>query len=123
MENIKTLSNQEVFDKAACHLLAQNQKSVSTPGTTIPCLYRGPNGLMCAAGPFIPDEMYQEDMEKCGTWDQLILVYPILGNVGNPDLISDLQVIHDASRPCVWKSELKAVARFWNLSDQVLEAF
>lgn len=42
---------QEVFDFATNHLLTQGVRSIDEFGH---CKYRGPNGLMCVAGAFIP---------------------------------------------------------------------
>jgi len=54
------MTNQEVFDKVATHLLTQGKQSVNAGGT---CLYRGPGGTSCAVGCLIPDKVYREEME------------------------------------------------------------
>lgn len=68
-------TNQEIFDIAATHLLTQNKQSTairldSYGRSQTVCLYRGPNGLMCGIGPFIPDEKYTPEMEgnSCTAW-------------------------------------------------------
>lgn len=48
------LSKQEIFDRTAAHLLAQGEPA-SISGD---CMYRTPNGLKCAVGALIPDEVY-----------------------------------------------------------------
>jgi hypothetical protein len=50
---------QETFDKVCVHLLTQLQKSVFLDSNgSMACAYRGPNGLKCAVGCLIPDELY-----------------------------------------------------------------
>lgn len=50
---------QEVFNKVVRHLLTQKQKA--RVGTT--CMYKTPEGLKCAVGCLIPDELYSQDIE------------------------------------------------------------
>lgn len=50
---------QETFDRVAKHLLKQNKKSVN--GTQ--CMYRSSDGLQCALGCLIPDELYVPSLE------------------------------------------------------------
>lgn len=56
------MTEQEIFTKVATHLLAQMARSRS--GDDGVCLYRGDNGLQCAAGCLIPDELYSEALEE-----------------------------------------------------------
>ena len=51
---------QEVFDHVVAHLRKQKVRSVSADGS---CKYRGPNGLMCAFGCLIPDDLYHSTFE------------------------------------------------------------
>ena len=68
---------QEIFDKAARHLMQMDGPSVDADGDA--CVYRGRhgsceydgglgelNGEMCAVGLFIADEFYDEDFEGNG---------------------------------------------------------
>lgn len=50
---------QELFNIVSLHLLNQGQKSAHE---TL-CMYRGPNGMKCAAGVLIPDNEYNPSME------------------------------------------------------------
>ena len=50
---------QEIFDTVATHLFRQGHQAIDN-GT---CLYRAPNGDMCAVGVLIPDEYYEKDFE------------------------------------------------------------
>ncbi len=56
---------QGIFDHVVNHLRDQNEKSVlnkSRYGQI--CAYRSPEGLMCAAGCLIPDELYAPVFEN-----------------------------------------------------------
>lgn len=48
-------------DKVEQHLIQQKARSVDVDNSV--CMYRGPNGLMCAAGCLIPDELYTHTLE------------------------------------------------------------
>ena len=106
MITLKTLSQateQEVFDQVAKHLLTQGERSEGKDR----CLYRGENGLKCAAGSLIGDDEYDPSMEN-GWWNLLV----IAGQA--PDthqtLISQLQTIHDTFPPYDWKECLLNLA-------------
>jgi hypothetical protein len=56
------MTDQEIFDKVALHLLSyakQGFKSVDDRG----CLYRNGEGLSCAVGCLIPDDLYDPVIE------------------------------------------------------------
>jgi hypothetical protein len=91
MITLKTLPQataQEVYDQVKTHLLTQNQMSLKGDR----CMYRGPNGLKCAAGILIGDDEYSDAMEGV-SWPGLI------GMLHIPDthelLIRELQMVHD----------------------------
>jgi hypothetical protein len=111
----ETMTEQEVFDKVAEHLLTQNAQSLG-PSSTKPngmCAYRGNNGLMCAAGCLIPDDKYKTKMEEFG-WDVLVKS----GRVPSSNfemLIVRLQNLHDNFPVVEWKKKLKAIAEQHNL--------
>lgn len=122
---------QEIFDITATHLLTQNQKSHDQRKMTATCMYRGPNGLKCAAGIWIPDEEYVREMEGirvCGLaagmrankdWKLPDLFY------GGYELVvlGYLQQIHDTSDPLDWRRKLRALAKSHNLSTVVIDNF
>ncbi len=57
---------QAIFDHVVTHLRKQNAKSsVAEPHGDV-CVYRSPDGLMCAAGCLIPDELYHPTFEHSG---------------------------------------------------------
>ncbi len=113
-----SMTEEEVFETAARHLLTQNEKSraefhdCAPPDQQSPaCLYRGPRDLKCAAGPFIPDEFYKPEMEG-EVWagnDKSLLSRGLVPDK-HANLIRQLQIIHDANRPSQWRSELADLA-------------
>ena len=54
MTNENVLSQQEVFNQVADHLLTQMKRSYSKKHKG--CQYRGPNGLKCAVGGILTDD-------------------------------------------------------------------
>lgn len=54
-------TKQETFDFVVQHLYQQGKPAMDEEGY---CLYRTKDGLMCAVGCLIPDEMYYLSMEK-----------------------------------------------------------
>lgn len=96
----------EIFDKVKKHLTSQRGQSSDPDGA---CLYRDPNGLKCAVGAIIPDELYSDKIE--GETVKSIITRAILGkseplNVflrklePHADLLTALQRVHD--RPISW---------------------
>ncbi len=64
---------QYVFNRVVKHL--REQKIPSVEGSA--CKYRGPNGVKCAIGIFIPDEKYTPDLEgRSATSDEVLAVLP-----------------------------------------------
>lgn len=126
------MTNQEIFDKVATHLLTQGKRSETVAGD---CAYRGADGTKCAAGVLIADEFYRPEFEgiaitvdrngddlepqaervrqalfKSGLkeWDQLRLVRA-------------LQKVHDREEPEDWCAALLVLADHFDLSPAVLE--
>jgi hypothetical protein len=59
-----TEQNQSDFDFVMKSMIEQGRPSLRVgPHGTKQCAYRGENGTKCAAGFFIPDELYSEDLE------------------------------------------------------------
>ena len=57
------LTPQQIYDIAVRHLHRQGRRSGKENVSGFSCLYRGPHGLMCGVGPFIPDAIYDSKME------------------------------------------------------------
>ena len=119
------MTPQEIFNTVSIHLI--NQKQCSRDINV--CLYRGPNGLKCAVGCLIPDDMYDSKME--GKTIFTILVEFKLPSYfkENIKLMSNLQNVHDS---CIehettdyfdmsdLKDRLFAVADYYNFNTTVL---
>ncbi|WKV20533.1 hypothetical protein 16Q_140 [Pseudomonas phage 16Q] len=110
MINLATLSQateQEVFDQVVSHMLTQGERSEGDDG----CVYRGPNGLKCAAGCLISDEEYNSDMDNNpeGTsWQDLAARDEVPSK--HLALISRLQGIHDGIGTQYWPVMLQEEA-------------
>lgn len=111
------MTNQEIFTTVKNHLLTQNARSaepIKEGMSESYCKYRGPNGLMCAVGCLIPDEMYSDSIEfnPVGYLPKEILDH--MG--GNEWLLQRLQSIHDLIEVENWHSALGDLATEFNLS-------
>lgn len=118
---------QEIFDTVAKHLFKQGCRSKELDDDLdSTCLYRGPDGRMCAVGVLIPDSLYKVDMEYQN------ITY-LIGKAGSPlpgwmraneSLLQLLQASHD--RPQYWisseamRERLRNVAMLANVSAEVL---
>jgi hypothetical protein len=92
---------QEIFDKVVEHLAKQGRHSLSR--NKLHCLYRGPDGLMCAVGCLIPDEMYDPTIESQTISDIILAPSSLRTHLpsyfnGNIILLGDLQIAHDRSK-------------------------
>jgi hypothetical protein len=85
------MTEQEVFNKVWDHIITQGNPSVNKDGN---CLYRGPNGLKCAAGILLTDEQAVESDKVGANWSMVLDDYPELRGLPN-FLINDLQLCHD----------------------------
>jgi len=95
IEQNQPVEAQELYDYIVEAIVKQGRPSV---GDNDRCLYRGPDGLKCAAGHVIPDSFYSEFIEE----DTGVLQLRLKGRlpkslVPRVDLICDLQVAHDAA--------------------------
>jgi len=104
---------QEIFDKAARHLMQMDSPSVNADGDA--CVYRGRhgsceydgglgelNGEMCAVGLFIDDQHYDDDIEGTGITDNILVANAVAKSWGQERLrpsqlrlLSQLQSTHD----------------------------
>jgi len=103
------MKQQEIFDKAAVHLMGMEGPSVDADGDA--CVYRGKdrnyddfeyNGQMCAVGLFIADEHYDEDIEGTGITGNQAVADAVAKSWGQERLtddqlilLADLQMAHD----------------------------
>jgi hypothetical protein len=114
------MNYQEIFNKVSNHLLVQNEKSASTERSVgYACYYRY-NGLKCAFGALIPDELYSKDLEG-ETVLSVLLKRPalnaLLGIKSGEDreFLAELQRIHDAISVDRWPAHLEYFANKYRL--------
>jgi hypothetical protein len=120
---MKFLTNKQIFNKVKKHLLNQGEQAKNLYS----CLYRTQNGLKCAIGCLISDELYSDEIE-CGILDyndyngiwsgdinnNCLLVQTLyqsgidLSNKETVELLNKLQSIHDSFTPYEWENELNA---------------
>lgn len=111
LATLKDATAQQVFDQVATHMLKQNAQSRSDDGFT--CLYRGPNGLMCAAGCLMTDDEYTPNMDKGiseggGNWNAMVSKNTVPSD--HQFLIARLQKLHDSTNPALWLNDLRRLA-------------
>lgn len=82
---------QEYFDKTVEHLAQQGRRSVEENR----CVYRHPTGLKCSFGVFIPDKLYNPELE--GKNINILHEHGLVEFTGEVDLnfAYQLQLIHD----------------------------
>ena len=104
------MNTQEAFHAMVQHLREQGMRSET--GSSV-CVYRHPDGLRCAIGAIIPDELYAEDFEG-RTVDALLRETPalqaLLQNVDRK-VLADMQDIHDFTDPRYWEESFEELAR------------
>ena len=106
MITLATLPNataQEVFTQVKNHLLKQNVKAYADGA----CVYRTPEGLMCAAGCLMSDDEAAKLPMSRG--------YPFLVRDNkvpyqHSRLIGALQLVHDQYDVADWPEHLKSIA-------------
>ena len=114
------MTNQEAFDVMVRHLRKQGCKSVSEDGSK--CLYRGPNGLMCAVGALIPDEEYRPEWDERGlSASKIVKCCHALQGVDS-NLLSIMQTIHDHCSITNWEEHFKITASTYDLTLPPLES-
>ena len=102
-KSLEGMSYQDIYQKSRAHLLTQKKKSAD-----FFCRYRTTDGLMCAVGCFIPDELYDPGIEG-----RTVSKEWSLDTVSPWCLLRDLQCIHDANSPDTWPAELDELAAKW----------
>jgi hypothetical protein len=108
----REVTPQEVFDLVARHLLVQGQKSIiRVSNSRSKCAYRGDDGLKCAIGALISDEVYYDGLELLGA--NTFTIRKALWESGiNPDadgmqhLLHTLQGVHDEWTASSWAGVL-----------------
>jgi hypothetical protein len=133
------MTRREIFETVKNHLLTQGKKAwvfQDDPDQPGPCLYRTDDGLRCAVGCLIPDELYDPRMEgvgidclgtdwslpmwRDGRYERSRTAAPLLrtaleSRLGREvatkdlELLRELQVIHDEHERSVWEKKLREV--------------
>lgn len=128
------MNKQEIFDTVAKHLFSQGQRAMMNNNHGLDgeyCAYRGENGMKCAVGVLIPDDMYDPDMDKFGgdgtSIDCILHKYPDKVPEWfheNSVFLESLQDIHDSASNWVCTEEMKhrlsELAEELNLNNSVL---
>ncbi len=117
MTNENVLSEQEIFNQVADHLLTQKKKSRDPK--TKSCQYRGPNGLKCAVGGILADHEVPFGANNYTVYS-IDLPDRLRGRV---DFLRALQVVHDQNKPSRWIEKLSAFAKKHKLSTSVLKKY
>lgn len=109
MKKVAEMTAQEVFNEVKDHLLSQKEQSRSENGC---CAYRGEDGLKCAIGCLLPDELCFPEFEGQSIFG-IINYNEILEFLGDThvSLLEELQSIHDDLMPVDWPDALLELAR------------
>jgi len=87
-------------------------------------MYRTLEGLKCAIGCLIPDEIYVPGMESCSisslqrACPELIKIFDIQQD-DDFQFLKDAQKVHDYYYPEAWPGELTLLAEKYDLEDEV----
>lgn len=109
---------QQVFDQVAKHMIKQGKQSINS---VMECVYRGPNGLKCAAGCLISDDEYDPKFDGNNmSWSLLVNAGYVPSKHSN--LIRLMQSVHDRQdgQHGGWVMDLRIAAKQFGLSDEVL---
>lgn len=113
---MKTLTRQDIFNIAANGLLKQGKTSKDS----VSCKYRGPNGLKCAVGMLIPDELYEDTFEGHSASSSGVIKALVKAGMPNTvafaDFLENLQDVHDDHQTGDWERELVNFAHHYGLN-------
>ena len=118
------LTQQEIFDKVAVHLLTQNARSKEavTAGVESQCLYRDKAGLRCAVGCLMPadvDTSRFNNLSLSGIPNEVREAMRVDFRLDRP-LLESLQRCHDVWPIPTWRDGLRRLAGELSLSANVL---
>lgn len=109
------MTQEEIFNKVAEHLLTQKQRAFDPKEEDNPCRYRF-GELKCAVGCLITDENYDSKFEGFAVANHRVfeaveksINQPL--NVDSIALLTVLQKIHDFVDPEQWDERLRMEAR------------
>ena len=108
LATLKDVTAKEVFEQVKNHLLTQKARSTVKEV----CVYRGENGLKCAAGCLMSDNEYKKNFEN-KRW-QYLVEYNMVPNA-HVQLIDSLQSLHDHYPVSIWEKELEQLRIDFNI--------
>lgn len=121
---LEELTDQDVFDIAAWHLLEQGERA-SMGGA---CLYRSPDGRRCPVGWLIPNDEYRREFEGRSACRLVDAAYgcgcsaPFVAFLRRFErLLTNLQKVHDHHAPFMWWTLLRDVASMHGLNAGVID--
>ena len=112
------MTDQELYDKVAAHLLKQGVKSgIYQSDGSFSCMYRDDKGRQCAVGCLLAPAQYTAKLEGRGASNQVVAaaLYKSIGPY-SPELIRELQIVHDFTSPEGWEDELNKLAEEFKLT-------
>lgn len=139
------MTPQEIFDTVARALIEQGRPSILINNSKgIDCVYRGLDGLKCAAGHLMPNRAYRKGMENTSVDDIAFFEKRFGVDTEEMNLLKALQNAHDLINfsnnltfdemniretylqdPVLWmrewKQEMHKVAKKFNLDSAVLD--
>ena len=117
------MTKQQIFDKIADHLLTQNAVSVG-PGDNAMCKYRADDGLSCAIGCLIPDELYVKKLEGKEVSHRIVReVLKKVDIINEGRFLGQFEEMHDYYPPFQWPRYLIEIADKYKLNTDVVTNF
>lgn len=113
------MTNQEIFDTVAKHLLTQKRRSKGVNSDA--SMYRGKDGLKCAIGCLITDEEYNKNFEGRSIFTLVKEEGHLQRFRKNLSILIELQKVHDDVFPIFWKLELMGIASKFGLNSDVID--
>lgn len=122
------MNEQEIFNKVAEHLLTQNESAVVYRASQLKhCVYRTKEGLKCAIGCLIPDEVYTDSIEGQAIGDFRSepefweAIWPGGWTQEREEFLTELQNIHDDTPTRSWPRGLRDFAKRRKLDDGIVQ--
>ncbi len=125
------MTKQATFNKVARHLLRQGRRAMRRNPTTLGdpdlCVLHADGGLRCAAGVLVTRKDYDPKWEgphAVVRKDGGSAVCRYLRAKGHDlELVGDLQRVHDRERSDRWPVQLRNIAKCYDLSAAVVDAW
>lgn len=114
------MTNQQIFDTVAAHLLKQRKKSLKDGLCVYRSGHKASSRVRCAIGCLIKDEFYHKRIED--NTPDIPKVLKALKDSGigrmtplKMDLLHSLQRVHDSYEPREWDARLRGCAAIYGL--------